>query len=109
MSKARQKGTAAETAVVNYLNGRGCTVERRALHGINDKGDIVGIPDTVLEVKDCKTAEFAQWLDELAVEMKNANASKGTVVRKRKGKGDVGEWYAIMPFKLYVDLLQRVA
>lgn len=108
MSKARQKGTAAETAVVKYLQERGYTwAERRALAGVLDKGDITGIPGVVFEVKDCAKVELAKWVDELKAEMINAKVSTGTVVRKRRGTMDVGEWFAILPFRLYVDLLQR--
>ncbi len=55
MSKSKQKGTAAETAVVKYLKANGFPkAERRALQGSLDKGDISGIDDVVLEVKDHK-------------------------------------------------------
>lgn len=108
MSKARQKGTAAEVAVVKYLIDRGYKwAERRALAGINDKGDIAGVPGVVFEVKDCKTVELGKWVDELKAEMANAGTTLGTVVRKRKGTMDCGEWFAILPFRLYIDLLQR--
>ncbi len=41
MSKSKQKGTAAETAVVKYLKANGFPkAERRALQGNLDKGDI---------------------------------------------------------------------
>lgn len=107
MSKARAKGTAAEVAVVKYLIERGYKwAERRALAGINDKGDIAGVPGVVFEVKDCKAVELAKWVDELKVEVVNAKAIHGTVVRKRKGTMDPGEWYAILPLRMYVDLLQ---
>lgn len=107
MSKARQKGTAAETAVVRYLQERGFLyAERRALHGVNDKGDIAGVPGVVFEIKDQKTAEWAAWLDELALEMRNAHAPIGAVIRKRKGTTQVGEWYACMPVSVFVDLIE---
>jgi hypothetical protein len=54
MSKSKQKGTAAETAVVNWLVSKGRKhVERRSLNGVNDRGDIAGVPGVVLEVKNC--------------------------------------------------------
>ena len=54
-SKNKIKGTAFETAVVNYINNNSClNVERRALSGMNDKGDIIGVPDTAVECKNVK-------------------------------------------------------
>ena len=48
MSKSKQKGTSAETAVVNYLKDKWkIPAERRALTGALDKGDISGIFDVV--------------------------------------------------------------
>ena len=43
MSKSKQKGTFAETAIVEYLKQFWSNVERRALSGSNDKGDIANV------------------------------------------------------------------
>ena len=105
---SKQRGTAAETAVVNYLHANGFPhVERRALAGVNDRGDISGIPGVVLEVKNCKRIELAGWADELDAEMRNAGAYLGAVIAKRKGTTDVGRWYAILPVSVLVDLLRE--
>lgn len=109
MSKSKQKGTAAETAVVKYLKTNGFNgVERRALTGAYDKGDISGIEGLVIEVKDHRTMTLGQWIEELKVEIDNANAETGVVIHKRRGKGDVGEWYASMPVYIYLDLLRNL-
>ena len=109
MSKSKQKGTAAETAVVKYLKTNGFNgVERRALTGAYDKGDISGIEGLVIEVKDHRTMTLGQWMEELKVEIDNANAETGVVIHKRRGKGDVGEWYASMPVYIYLDLLRNL-
>ena len=108
MSASKQKGTAAETAVVRYLQANGFPYsERRTLAGVNDKGDIAGLPGVVLEVKNCKRMELAGWLDELEVEMKNAGAYIGAVVHKRRGTTDPGQWFATLPFSVLVDLLRE--
>ncbi len=97
MSKSKQKGTAAETAVVNWLKSTGRDgVERRALHGINDRGDVAGIPSVVIEVKNHAKMSLAEWVDEMVVEVENDNADTGVVIHKRKGTTDVGKWYATM-------------
>lgn len=107
MSKARQKGTSAETAVVNYLKANGFPhAERRALHGVNDKGDITGCGPVVFEVKNHKTLDLAGWLKELEQEMINASVDTGAVIAKKKGTTDVANWYAVMPVAVLVALLK---
>jgi hypothetical protein len=107
MSKQRAKGTAAETAVVKYLQANGFPhAERRALHGINDKGDITGCGPVVFEVKDHGTLKLSEWISELKEEMANAKADTGTVVAKKRGTLKVEDWYAVMPFSVFVALLK---
>lgn len=106
MSKQRAKGTAAETAVVNYLKAHGFPhAERRALHGTADKGDITGCGPVVFEVKNHKTLDLAGWVKELETEMLNAKVDVGAVVAKKRGTTDPGEWYAVLPFRVLVGLL----
>ena len=66
MSKQRAKGTAAETAVVNYLKANGFPdADRSPLRGVLDKGDVAGIRNVVIEIKNQRTyaipAGFASW------------------------------------------------
>lgn len=106
MSKQRAKGTAAETAVVRYLQDHGFPhAERRALHGQNDMGDVTGVGPVVLEVKNHAALDLAGWVKELEAEISNANANTGAVVAKRRGKTDAAAWYAILPFGDLVELL----
>lgn len=108
MSKSKQKGTAAETAVVNWLKTKGRKhVERRSLNGYNDRGDIAGIPSVVIEVKNHARMELSQWLSELEVEMLNDKADTGVVIHKKKGTTDVGKWYATMPVEVWFKLLEE--
>ena len=106
VSKNRAKGTAAETAVVRYLQDHGFPhAERRALHGSGDKGDVTGLGPVVLEVKNCQRLELSAWLRELEAEIVNAKANTGSLVVKRKGTQDAAGWYAILPFGDLVELL----
>ena len=110
MSKNKAKGTSAETAVVNYLIARGYIhAERRALAGVNDKGDVAGLPGVCIEVKAHKTYSIPAWLKELAVEKVNSKAQVGILVVKPVGVGstNTGAWWAIMPLEQAVDLLDR--
>lgn len=106
MSKARAKGTAAESAVVAYLQRRGWVhAERRALAGSSDRGDIAGIAGVMVEVKNCAKHDLAGWLAEAKAEQANAGAHIGAVVAKKRGTTDPGEFYAILPFRQLCDLL----
>ena len=108
MSKSKQKGTAAETAVVKYLKANGFPkAERRALQGSLDKGDISGIPGVTIEIKNHAKMDLAGWTEELIVEMANDKAWTGVVWHKRKGRGSPGDWYCTMPAHVWVDLLRR--
>lgn len=104
MTKSKQKGTAAETAVVRYLRSLEFgpmgplfpAVERRALSGGKDKGDVAGIPDTVIEVKAAEQVKLTEWQRETLAEMQNAGASWGLLVVRRKYK-PVHQWDAYVP------------
>lgn len=106
MSKSKQKGTRAENHVVAYLKEDFPYVERRALAGVNDKGDVAGIPGVVIEIKDHAKITLSEWLKELEQEMDNADADTGVVIAKKRGTLDVGDWYAVMPVSVWVSLLK---
>lgn len=110
VSKAKAKGTAAETAVATYLREQGwATAERRTLSGINDKGDIAGILQLAVEVKAQKQYSIPAWLKELAIEKRNAKAEHGVLIIKPNGVGsaNVGKWWAVMTFEELVELLRK--
>jgi hypothetical protein len=107
VSKSKQKGTRAENNVVAYLKGDFPYVERRALAGVNDKGDVAGIPGVVIEVKDHAKITLSEWVAELRQEIANAEADTGVVIAKKRGTLDVGDWYAVMPVHVWVALLKE--
>lgn len=84
MSKARQKGTTFESALVNYLREHGHPfAERRAMAGTLDKGDLTGLgPRYVIEAKAAKRIELGPWLKETETERVNAKADYGFLVVK---------------------------
>lgn len=105
---SKQKGTAAETAVVNFFQRMGWKhAERRALQGALDKGDIAGLPGVCVEVKDCRTLTFGPWLKEAQVETANANADIGFVFAKRRGFLDPKDWFVVMDGATLAKLLQE--
>lgn len=109
MSRSKQKGTAAETAVVRHLAPLWPHVERRALHGTADRGDIAGIVGVCLEVKNHARYAIPEWLDELDTEITNDGADHGVLVVKPKGIGltRVGDWWAIARLDDYLRLLKE--
>lgn len=108
MSSSKRKGTAAESAVVQYLQAMGFAhAERRSLNGAKDRGDIAGLPGVVIEVKNCARQELAGWVAEAEVERDNDNASLGVVWHKRRGKGQAADWFVTMSGEQFVFLLRE--
>ena len=105
---AKRKGSQAERDVVAYLKANGFSyADRRVAGATLDKGDISGVLGVTIEIKNHARLDLAGWLAELEVEMKNDSAWTGVVIHKRKGKGDVGEWYATLPVKVWLALLRK--
>ena len=110
MSRSKQKGTLAETAVVEYLKTFWNRVERRALSGKFDKGDIAGVPYTTLEVKNHKSYKFPEWMQETEEERTNAGTQYGILVVKpnKVGLTKVGKWWAVLPLEQIAGLLAEL-
>jgi hypothetical protein len=108
MSKAKDIGTRAETAVRNHLLSAGydpMTAHRNVLKGSDDEGDVwlresYGL--MVFEIKGGKMAKEAsygqiqKWFEEAQLECKNADGKFGFLVTQRAGVGypRAGEWWA---------------
>ena len=108
MSKSRRLGTLWEVAIVAGLRTRGWPhVERRALAGKNDRGDIAGIPGVVIEAKNHKTITLAAWMDELAAEKANDNADVAALWIKRRGKSRAIEGYVVLDGDSFIHLLKE--
>lgn len=112
MSKSKAKGTAAETALVKYLQGHGFAgAERRALGGGafgEDLGDVTGTPCLTWEVKNHRKYSISAWVKESAIEKANAKADHCPLIIKPVGVGldSVDQWWAILPVGEFVSLLR---
>jgi hypothetical protein len=85
-NRSKRVGTAWESGIVTHLNESGYpNVERRALAGALDKGDIAGMP-FVIEAKAHRTPAFPAWVREADAEALNAGAPFGVVWAKVVGK-----------------------
>lgn len=111
MSRSKQKGTAFERAIADYLAQQMSDdrIDRAPLVGTKDKGDIPGVVSPfgriVLELKNHNRQELAVWVDEAEVERGNADALVGVVVHKRRGKGQPGDQYVTLTVDGLVKLL----
>lgn len=109
MSKSKNIGTRAETAVRNYLLSAGYSelaAHRNVLKGSDDEGDVWLREENhgliVFEVKGGKAAKEAsygqiqKWYEEAETERRNASGSFGFLVTQRAGVGypRAGEWWA---------------
>ncbi len=106
-ASSRRKGARAENDVVNHLRRNGYPHAERRIAGMDDDtGDITGIPGLVIEVKDRQKHDFPAYMRQLTEEMVAAHADAGVVIAKKKGTTNVGEWYAMMPVDLALELLR---
>lgn len=96
MSRSKAKGTAFEREVVDFLRGHGFpAAERRAMEGVNDRGDVAGIPGVVVECKNHRDIDLGGFMGELEAEQARAAAPVGLLVVKRRMK-PVARAYAVM-------------
>lgn len=105
---SKRKGSAWELAIAKYLVAEGWKhAERRIAGSTIDKGDIYGIIGCVIEAKNEKRIDLAGYMKELETEVKNAKGSTGVAIVKKRGTTDVGEAYAVMPVKMWVELMRE--
>ena len=105
-SPQKRKGSAAELAVAKWLRKLGWIHAERSRAGWqDDRGDIDGMPGVCIEVKNEKRIDLPGYLRELEVEIANAQAWTGTVIVKRRGSMNVDDWYAVMPAKIWGELM----
>jgi len=108
-SPQKRKGSAAELAVAKWLRKLGWIHAERSRAGWqDDRGDIDGLPGICIEVKAEKKIDIPGYLRELEVEIENAKAWTGAVIIKRRGSTNVDDWYAVMPAKVWGELMVMV-
>lgn len=115
-NRPKQRGTAAETAVLRHVRENGYPwAHRLALTGNADQGDISLLPGNlvILEVKNHATgstgqpgaAQLADWMRQTEAERDNAGADHAALVVKRKGTTDPGRWFAYVTTGTFAALL----
>lgn len=108
MGKSKDKGTLWETAICRYLAEHGFPhVERRALTGSHDRGDISGILSWVIEAKNCSTASLGVWMDEALTEQAHDGADYAAVWHHRRGKASPADGYVTMTGAQFTRLIRQ--
>lgn len=111
MSRARAKGTAFETLVLEGFQTRWPDAHRIGMQGSADKGDLwlPGSTNLVVEAK-CESSyagKLSSWLVEAYAEAGNANRFFPVVVHKRRGKGAWHDQYVTMDLGTFLGLVPR--
>lgn len=106
---SKQKGTAFETSLLDFLRKYFPGAERRALSGAKDKGDYI-LPTAAfaLEAKNCQKINLAGWIKEAETEARNLGVPYGVVVHKRRGTTDPSQQYVTMTLGSLLGLLKGV-
>lgn len=113
MSMQAQKGATFEQDTSDYLAAAlgDDRIERRVKHGTNDRGDIAGLrihgQRIVVECKNNRRMELAEWVDEAEIERGNDDAEYGIVVHKRRGcgKAKFGGNYVTMTLETFAAIV----
>lgn len=104
----KAKGRNAENQFVAFLKERWPLAERRRLTGQHDRGDVSGVPRTVIEVKSGAKLDLPGWLRELETEMQNDGAEYGCVAIKPRGTTDGARYYCVMTGEMFVRMLEEI-
>lgn len=107
MNPSKRKGTDWESEVVSFLRQWWPHVERRALNGASDRGDITGIPGVVVECKAGATSCFPAWVREAELERANDGADVGVVFAKVRGKARARDGLVVMSPEQFAWLLME--
>jgi hypothetical protein len=106
MNRSKVKGTAFESAVVEFLRASFPYVERRAQRGKRDGGDLSGIPGVVCELKATREIDLAGAVDECIAERDNVGAQLAFAIIKRRRKS-VGKSYVVCELEQFARLLSE--
>ena len=111
MNKNKNKGSAYERSIVDYLRSVGFTVDRTRAGWTDDRGDIHGVAGPggpfTFECKNHRTLDLPAWYRELDVEIANNGGSVGAVIHKRHGVTDAAEQHVSLPLRVLVQLLRE--
>lgn len=97
-------GERTEAEVAAFLEAFGWPVRRVVQDGRRDRGDLEGLPDFVLQVKDPSTLTLAAWLDDVERQRKAGAERFGAVIARRRGQ-PLGRSYVVMELTTFAKVL----
>lgn len=111
VNKPKNKGTAAETAVVNFAKTHGFPdATRKVQKGSKDEGDVDLCAHVILEVKADQSLDYPRFLRETSTERMNSGAAMAACVVKPPGvaQGRMPLWWMLLDAGTY-DALEFLA
>lgn len=111
VSRNSRLGYSAEHAVEMWLRAAtGAYCFRPRAGGVSDTGDIHGLP-LVISVKNHADLRLAEWVTDLERMLANTQkvwpaVASGVVIHKRRGRGNVDDWYVTTTGRLAMPLLK---
>lgn len=106
MSYESKKGYRAEHHAELWVAEKmGVQVYRPRAGRVDDIGDLCGLP-FVLSVKDHASMELSAWVHSLRSMVDASGLGTGFVLHKRRGYGDVGEWYLTTTPRMALPILR---
>jgi hypothetical protein len=103
VNSSKQTGTRFETRVATFLGQWFPDVERRALAGAFDRGDIRGVPNWAVEAKARKTMNLSGWCSEAAIEAVNSRCRYWVVVHNY-ARHPTPQIHCTMPLWAFAEL-----
>jgi hypothetical protein len=108
MSRARQKGTAFETSLLDAWRPWHPDVTRTPLAGARDIGDLRWNGQLyVVEAKNCAATTLAAWAAEAAVEAEHAGLEHWVIAHKRRGVSAPGQQWVTTTVDNFLALVNR--
>lgn len=103
----KQKGTRWESAVAKFLQSKGFPVWRMAQTGVEDEGDLGGLPSWAFECRDRQKIDLAKNVKDANQRAQAKGALYGvTVIKKRNAT--VGDAYVAMDLETFARILERI-
>lgn len=108
MNPQKAKGDRAERDARDWYRQHGYPGAERTRAGYTrDAGDLHLSPGAIAQVKDCKTARWSEWLEQLDEQQAEAGADVAWLVVKRRGHADPSRWLAVMTVEQHAELVRR--
>ena len=102
MNPQKNKGDSYERTIIHGLTGLGLDGGRTRAGWTDGRGDIAGIPGCVGECKNHARPDLSGWINELQLEIANAEADTGVIIHKRHGVTDPLQQWATTTVGLWV-------